>query len=156
VAEAPTLEWVEAALAYLESVPQRVRLPLAEEFAHYVTPDHLLDCDLVGPQEPHVMEAGRPPEHNDQQQDMNPDRQAGTTEPEGSQQPDGAQEPNDRHHEGALVSPEALLGAAESGLRCARCKSTSVIQVSEQHRAGDEAQSWFYQCRQCGKCWKMS
>jgi len=117
----------------LSTLPEIHRAALGEELAHYVLPVHVnapAGPDLMSCQEPHFMT-----------QELSAAGSAG----------------NQGEALTGLLSPEALLGTtATSALRCGSCGSSDVAQRSEQVRAGDEAQSWFYQCRACRSTWKMS
>ena len=46
--------------------------------------------------------------------------------------------------------------AAESFVQCSKCQSTEVIWEQKQTRGADESMTIFFQCKTCGKRWKMN
>ena len=44
----------------------------------------------------------------------------------------------------------------EGIVRCSRCKSSEVIWDQKQTRGADESMTVFFECKSCGKRWKMS
>jgi DNA-directed RNA polymerase subunit M/transcription elongation factor TFIIS len=54
-----------------------------------------------------------------------------------------------------LGKNDIQLGNKDSGVRCAKCKSTDVSFKFLQIRSGDEATSVFVTCARCSKRWRL-
>ena len=65
---------------------------------------------------------------------------------------------NQRKQEEMLqMKPTDLLeDDGTSLMQCSRCHSSDIIWEQKQTRGADESMTVFFQCKNCGKRWKMS
>lgn len=61
-----------------------------------------------------------------------------------------------RSNESVIEEDERAQQQVEGIMVCTRCKSTDITWDQKQTRGADESMTVFFQCRNCGKRWKMS